>query len=77
MSREWDTANELLRLNLTPGARRRILMAEEGLTVEQAEVLLDVAERDITEARLTRDATRPRPKPGQIAVFGIGERSVV
>jgi hypothetical protein len=76
MSREWDTAKELLRLNLTPGSRRRILMAEEGLTAEEARALLDVAERD-TEMRLTRDATRPRPKPGPIAVFGIGERLVV
>ena len=76
MSREWETAKELLRLNLSPGARRRVLMAEEGLTVEQAEVLLDVAERD-TETRPTRDATGPRPKPGPIAFFGIGEWSVV
>jgi hypothetical protein len=76
MSREWDTANELLRLNLAPGARRRILMAEEGLTAEQAVALLDVAERD-TEARLIRDAAGPRAKPESIAVFGIGEWSVV
>jgi hypothetical protein len=76
MSREWETANELLRLNLTPGARRRILMAEAGLTAEQAAALLDVAEQD-TEARLTRHATGTRPRPGPIAVFGIGERLVV
>jgi hypothetical protein len=46
MSRERETADELVRLNLSRHARREILMAEEDLTAEEANAALAAAERD-------------------------------
>jgi hypothetical protein len=46
MSRDRETADELIRLNLSRHARREILMAEEDLTIDEANAVLAAAERE-------------------------------